>query len=72
MIEIRLFASLREGREKVYKLEEAFSNGEEILDYFQIKSEDVAIFLINGMHSNLKNPIKDEDVIAIFPPIGGG
>lgn len=72
MVEIRLFANLREGREKVYKLEEDFSNGKEIIDYFKIPEEDIAIFLINGMHSELEDPVKDGDVVAIFPPIGGG
>lgn len=73
MIEIRLFATLRAGRGKVLFLNASdFSNGTEILEYFQIPREEVAIFLINGFHSNPSDAVKDGDILAIFPPVGGG
>lgn len=73
MIEVRLFATFREGREKVLFLDSKdYKNAHEILDYLQIPYEDVAIYLINGRHSKLDDKIKDGDILAIFPPVGGG
>lgn len=73
MIEIRLFATLRDGRDKIIKLDlNSFTVAGDVLKHLSISPEDVSIYLINGRHSNLDAPIKDGDVIAIFPPIGGG
>ncbi|MCL2865356.1 MAG: MoaD/ThiS family protein [Lachnospiraceae bacterium] len=73
MIEIRLFATLRQGREKIYhEPAEKFQTGRDIIEYYQISQNDVSIFLINGIHSKLEDAVKAEDVIAIFPPVGGG
>lgn len=73
MIEVRLFATLREGREKIQYFDaQKYSTGTDLLKHLEISSKEVAIFLINGRHSNVTDSIKDNDVIAIFPPIGGG
>ena len=73
MIEVRLFATFREGREKISYVEsEKAKNGEDICRLYQIPCEEVAIFLINGRHSDLQQPIKDGDILALFPPVGGG
>jgi molybdopterin converting factor small subunit len=73
MIEIRLFATLRDGRDKIIKLDStSITVAGDVLTHLSICPEDVAIYLINGKHSNLDAPIKDGDVIAIFPPVGGG
>ncbi|NLJ59119.1 MAG: MoaD/ThiS family protein [Tissierellia bacterium] len=73
MIEVRLFASLRTGRDKIIKLDSnSFSVAGEVLKHLSIEAEEVAIYLINGRHSDLDAPIKDGDIIAIFPPVGGG
>ena len=73
MIEIRLFATLRDGRDKIIKLDpDSITVADDVLKHLSICPEDVAIYLINGIHSNLDAPIKDGDIIAIFPPVGGG
>ncbi len=73
MIEVRLFATFREGREKILFLEsEKFPQISDILDYLKIPYDEVAICLINGIHSKVDAKIKDADVIALFPPVGGG
>lgn len=73
MIEVRLFATLRQGRGKIIHLEAAeYPTGIQILEHFQIPREEVAIFLINGFHSAPDQEIKDGDILAIFPPVGGG
>ncbi len=73
MIEVRLFATFREGREKIvyFKPEQAAST-KDILDLLEIPHEEVAICLINGFHSKIEDPVKDGDVLALFPPVGGG
>lgn len=44
----------------------------DILDLLEIPHEEVAICLINGFHSKIENPVKDGDILALFPPVGGG
>ncbi len=73
MIEVRLFATLREGRGKIFFLEgDKYHCGIDILKEFQIPEEEVSIFLINGFHSKVQDSVKDGDILAIFPPVGGG
>ena len=73
MIEVRFFATLREGRGKIAQIpaEGVFAAGD-ILRRFDIPEEEVAILLINGFHSKPGDPVKDGDVISLFPPVGGG
>lgn len=73
MIEVRLFATFREGRDNVSFLEQKdFKTAGEIIDHLRIPREEVAILLINGLYSPIDTSIKDGDVIALFPPVGGG
>lgn len=73
MIEVRLFATFREGREKILFVDpNQFKKAGEVLDYLNIPHEQVAIYLINGRHSKFSDDIKEGDILAIFPPVGGG
>lgn len=73
MIEVRLFATFRQGREKILFLEPApYPDAQSILQKLDIPAEEVAILLINGRHSKPDNAVKDGDIIALFPPVGGG
>ena len=73
MIEVRLFAGLREGRQKVYQMEaSSISNLQDIMDALQIPRSEVNIMLINGFHKEPLSPVKDEDIVALFPAVGGG
>lgn len=73
MIEVRLFATLREGRGKILYFEkDDCSVASQVLEKLNIPQEDVAIFLINGFHSQLGATVRDGDILAIFPPVGGG
>lgn len=72
-IEVRLFATFREGREKKQKL--LFKDDItilEILEILNIDKEDVSILLLNGMDGDFDRKLKDKDVLSIFPPVGGG
>ncbi len=73
MIEIRLFATFREGREKIYYMEaEKIKKVSDALEILRIPEEEVAICLINGRHSKVDTEVKDGDILAVFPPVGGG
>jgi sulfur carrier protein len=73
MIEVRLFATLREGREKIVFLEpDKFSKAADVLEHLNIPAGEVAILLITGRHSAPGDAVRDKDVLALFPPVGGG
>lgn len=73
MIEVRLFANFRENRDKILFLDEDhYINPQKILDELGIKKEDVAILLVNGRHNTVDCPLKDQDIVALFPPVAGG
>ena len=73
MIEVRFFATLRDGRGKIAEIgAEEVSTAGELIRRFEIPAEEVSILLINGFHSKPEDPVKDGDVISLFPPVGGG
>ena len=73
MIEVRFFATLREDRGKIAEIDaEEVSTAGELIRRFEIPAEEVSILLINGFHSKPEDPVKDGDVISLFPPVGGG
>lgn len=73
MIEVRLFATFREGRGKVLELEpQKYPTALSIIEGLGIPLDDVAILLINGRHKKPGDKISDGDVLALFPPVGGG
>ena len=72
-IEVRLFATFRKGRwkNKYLKFDREISI-REIIEQLEIKEEELGIVLVNGRHRDIDNRLKDGDVLALFPPIGGG
>lgn len=73
MLEIRLFATLRKSRGNLIKIPFHFGiTGKEILSTLSISEDEVSIFLINGFHSSFNKELSDNDIISIFPPVGGG
>lgn len=73
MIEVRLFATFRVNRDKILFLPaQEHPNVTSILNHLDIPESEVAILLVNGLHSKAETPVHDGDVIALFPPVGGG
>lgn len=73
MIEVRFFATFRDARGKSALLDSSdYANTDEILEHFHILREDVAILLLNGLYIASGAPVKDGDVVSLFPPVGGG
>ena len=73
MIEVRLFAGLREGRGKVFELETgSVKTVLDVMAHFSIRREEVNILLVNGFHQKPEFVLKDGDIVSLFPAVGGG
>lgn len=72
-VEVRLFATFREGREKKYFLE--LPKGTtiiEILNSLNIEEKEASIILLNGIDGHANRELSDGDILSLFPPVGGG
>jgi molybdopterin synthase sulfur carrier subunit len=72
-ITVKLFATLRAGR---FALEAIDLDGPrtvtEIIDRIGIPQKEVTLMFVNGRHVSRDFPLSDGDVLALFPPVGGG
>ncbi len=72
-IEVRYFAALRSKGIKKETIELPNEiQASELLEKLNIKDEDVAILLVNGIITTSDTVIQDKDTISLFPPVGGG
>ena len=72
-MKVQLFATLREGRGKEIDITwHDGIDGFSVLKTLQLEPEDVKIFLVNGFHSTPDALLKEDDVISLFPAVGGG
>jgi molybdopterin converting factor small subunit len=72
-VTVKLFATLREYGDNQKVMD--FPEGTSVLDVvkqLELPKDDVAIIMINGRHAKLETELKEEDVLALFPPVGGG
>ena len=73
MIEVRLFAGLRQGRQKIYQMEpDSIATVQNIMDRLSIDRKEVNILLINGFHQKPETEVRDGDIVSLFPAVGGG
>jgi sulfur-carrier protein len=72
-VTVKLFATLRKGRfdEKDLELSNGVTAGE-IIDMIAIPPTEVTLIFINGRHSLPETKLAGGDILALFPPIGGG
>lgn len=73
VVEVKLFATFREGRfnERELELPEE-SSMSDLLKYLKIPEKDAKIIIVNGLAMSAEHQLSNHDVIAIFPPIAGG
>lgn len=72
-ITVKLFAALRTGRFAEQKREYgAGVTVRGVMDDIGVTSEEATVVLVNGSHADLNLLLHEGDVIAFFPPIGGG
>jgi sulfur carrier protein ThiS len=73
VVEVRLFATLREGRFKKRQME--FAEGRSLGDLLRglrISAKEVGILLVNGQDASADRRLSARDVVSVFPLIGGG
>lgn len=77
-IKVRLFANLRDylppGSDRFscqLEVNEGARVGD-LLNHLNIPNDLPKIILLNAIHSDQEELLKDGDVISIFPPIAGG
>lgn len=72
-ITVKLFATLRDNREKIMTMDVAEGmTTQGVIEAVGIPVEEVAIIMINGRGVKLETILHEEDVLALFPPVGGG
>ncbi|MFP4557605.1 MAG: MoaD/ThiS family protein [Bacteroidales bacterium] len=72
-IKVKLFATLREGREREQTMElPNDTTPSVIIEKLNIPLEDIAILFINGRDAMFDQKLNDGDTLSIFPPVGGG
>ena len=73
MIKVRLFAGLRQGRQKIYQMEpDSIATVQDIMDRLSIDRKEVNILLINRFHQKPETEVRAGDIVSLFPAVGGG
>ena len=73
VVEVKLFATFREGRFSEKKLELSEENTiSDLLKYLKIPEKDTKILIVNGQAVSVEYKLNNNDTVAIFPPIAGG
>jgi molybdopterin converting factor small subunit len=76
MIHVKLYANLPQySKSKKKEFEIPWSDGlniEKILNSEGISIKIAKIIMVNGRCQNIDFILKDDDRLAIFPPVGGG
>lgn len=72
-VTVKLFASFQAGRfnKEIRDYPDQTSIGS-IVQELNIPEEEVGILLLNAVHADLGQSLKDGDILAIFPLVGGG
>ncbi|MBL7153901.1 MAG: MoaD/ThiS family protein [Phycisphaerae bacterium] len=73
LVEVRLFATFRQGRfkEKQMEFPEASSLAD-LLAHLQIAEKEARILLVNGIAVSPDHKLAPGDIVSIFPPMAGG
>ena len=72
-VEVRLFATLREGRFVKQQVSLAAPCPvRDLLLLLAIRETEVFLCLVNGENHKLDRTLADNDVVSLFPAVGGG
>ncbi|MBW1637102.1 MAG: MoaD/ThiS family protein [Deltaproteobacteria bacterium] len=72
-VTVKLFAHFRESRFKVENRDlEAGIMVRDVVNSLNIDSGEIGVVMLNSRHTTLDTLLSDNDVLAIFPLIGGG
>jgi molybdopterin converting factor small subunit len=70
-IEVQLYAKGAQNRKAIMEFSDGLTVGK-VLDQLGIPKEHPNMVLVNGVHTQDDAPLKDGDVLAVFPPLAGG
>ncbi|SET19004.1 Molybdopterin converting factor, small subunit [Natronincola peptidivorans] len=71
-VDVKLFASLREGRFESEKAElENQSRVIDVIKKYNIPLEEVHICLVDGRDADTEHVLQDGNTVSLFPPVGG-
>ncbi|MFX1534520.1 MAG: MoaD/ThiS family protein [Promethearchaeota archaeon] len=77
-IRVKLYATLRKYLPNTELGEEvpievpARATIEDVIDQLGIDLEEAKIILVNGIRKTLNDSLEENDLLVIFPPVGGG
>jgi sulfur-carrier protein len=72
-VKVKLFAFFREGRFK--KEDRNLADNTivgQVVDDLGIDREEVGVLMLNSRHCKFETVLQENDILAIFPVIGGG
>ena len=70
---VKLFATLRRGRFDVARRDlPAGATIGDVLTELDIDGRQRMLFFLNGRQADVESVLEENDVVALFPPIGGG
>ena len=73
LIKVKLFATFRQGRFDENNIDLPMASSVAfLLKHLNISAEQVGILLVNGRSVSVETELSDNDVVSIFPAIGGG
>jgi sulfur-carrier protein len=72
-VTVKLFAQFQKGRFAIRELDApADVIIQDILEQFEIPEKAVGVMMVNGRHATASRQLMTDDVLAVFPVIGGG
>lgn len=72
-VTVKLFAYFRDNRfiAEVRQFDEGTTVAD-VVDSLSIDPEEIGVLMINSRHTSLDTRLSPDDVLAIFPVVGGG
>lgn len=72
-ITVKLFATLRDYGPEIQKMSvPENSNIEKVINLLDLPEDIPLLKIVNGVHTDPEVLLKEGDVLALFPPVGGG
>lgn len=72
-ITVKLFATLRDFGPKIQEMSVSENSTiEKAVKSLNLPEEIPLLTIVNGVHTDPKEKLKEGDVLALFPPVGGG
>ncbi len=73
LITVKLFATFRQGRFKEDRRDvPAGATVADVLASLAIAPREVGMVFVRGRHAEIDRPLADDDVVSLFPLVGGG